>query len=169
LSMADFSPSFEAVLLNEGGYKLTTVQNDKGGQTYAGITRRSNPNWLGWAAIDAGGRPEAQLVRDLYRGKYWDAVRGDELPQKVAASLFDFAVNAGAKTAVKLAQLVVGVTPDGEIGPVTLKALNSVSPEVFVSQFAVAKIARYRDICMKDRSQSKFLLGWINRALLGVA
>ena len=33
--MADFLPSFERVLRNEGGYVLHTVKNDRGGQTFA--------------------------------------------------------------------------------------------------------------------------------------
>jgi hypothetical protein len=37
--------------------------------------------------------------------------------------------------------------------------------ELFVASYALAKIARYRDIVMRDRSQIKFLLGWLNRAL----
>lgn len=167
--MADFAPAFEKTLLAEGGYKLTTVADDKGGQTYAGITRRSNPLWKGWAWIDAGKTPESQAVRELYRAQYWDRVRGDELPQKIAESLFDSAVNMGVTTAVKLAQLVAGTTPDGVIGEVTIKALSATAPEVFVAQYALAKIARYRDIVMRDRTQVKFLLGWINRALKGVA
>lgn len=167
--MADFAPAFEKVLLAEGGYKLTNIANDKGGQTYAGITRRSNPRWPGWLDIDAGKTPESQAVRELYRAQYWDRVRGDELPQKIAESLFDSAVNMGVTTAVKLAQLVVGTTPDGVTGPVTVQALNAIAPEVFVAQYTLAKIARYRDIVMRDRTQGKFLLGWLNRALQGVA
>ena len=46
--MSDFNIAFEKTLLAEGGYKLTDVANDKGGQTYAGITRRDHPAWQGW-------------------------------------------------------------------------------------------------------------------------
>jgi len=34
-----------------------------------------------------------------------------------------------------------------------------------VAYYALAKIARYRDIVTRDRSQMKFLLGWLNRTL----
>jgi hypothetical protein len=34
--------------------------------------------------------------------------------------------------------------------------------------YALAKIARYRDIVQRDKTQIKFLLGWINRTLAGV-
>lgn len=164
--MADFLAAFERMIVNEGGYVLHTVQDDKGGQTYAGIARNRWPNWAGWAVIDAGGEPQADLVRGFYRSNFWAVMRLEEIKhQDVARMLFDFGVNAGTGTAVKLAQIVVGVTPDGRMGPKTLAALNSVDPAVFVPTYSLAKIARYRDIVRKDRSQLKFLVGWLNRTL----
>lgn len=83
----------------------------------------------------------------------------------MARSLFDFAVNAGVGTAAKLAQIAAGTTPDGSIGPKTLEALNAVSPELFLARFALAKLARYEQIVSRDRSQERFLLGWVRRTL----
>ncbi len=45
--MADFIPCFEQTLTLEGGYKLHTVKGDRGGMTYAGISRVHHPNWPG--------------------------------------------------------------------------------------------------------------------------
>lgn len=171
--MADFAPAFERMIRNEGGYRLIDVPADRGGQTYAGIARNFHPQWPGWRYIDAHDLQNLELsarVRDFYRAEFWDKVCGDSIPvQRVAESLFDFAVNAGAMTAVKLAQLVVGAVPDGRLGPVTLEKLNAVAEETFVLKYALAKVARYAEICKRDRSQDKFLLGWINRTLQGVA
>ena len=72
---------------------------------------------------------------------------------------------AGVATAVRLAQIVSGATPDGKIGPKTMAALNTMDPDKFALAYALAKLARYRDIVTKDRTQQKFLLGWINRTL----
>ena len=167
--MADFIPAFEAMIENEGGYKLHTVAGDKGGMTYAGIARNFHPNWPGWSSIDRGGIPETLLVCDFYRQNFWNSIRGNEIVSDlIATTIFDFGVNAGVGTATKLAQAVVGTTPDGKIGPQTLAALNAADPETFLLTYALAKIARYRDIVTRDRSQEKFLLGWINRTLLGV-
>lgn len=168
--MAEFLPAFERVLRNEGGYVLHTVKDDRGGATYAGIARNFHPSWQGWKVIDQGETPPADLVRQFYRSQFWHPLRLDEVThQEVAANIFDFGVNAGISTAAKLAQLVVGATPDGKIGAKTLQALNGIDPDLFVARYALAKIARYRDIVRKDRSQIKFLVGWVSRALHGSA
>lgn len=164
--MADFLPAFEKMIVREGGYVLHTVPGDTGGQTYAGIARNKNPQWPGWQVIDQGGTPDAQQVRAFYRDKFWDANKlGSISSQRVASTVFDFGVNAGVGTAAKLAQVVVSTTPDGRIGPKTLDAINAYPPDLFLAHYTLAKIARYRDIVRRDRSQSKFLLGWLNRAL----
>lgn len=171
--MAEFLPAFEAMIRDEGGYKLHTVEGDRGGMTYAGIARNFNPHWSGWAYIDRGEIPPSQLVREFYHAAYWQPIRGDELPQRIAASIFNFAVNSSAPykpvVAVRLAQIVAGVTPDGAIGPKTVAALQLMDADKFVLAYALAKIARYRDIVSKNRSQGKFLLGWINRVLRGLS
>lgn len=167
--MADFLPAYEAMIVAEGGYVLHTIEGDRGGMTYAGIARNMNPQWTGWALINAKQEVPAQMVRDFYRENFWRPIRGDQITsQVIAQSIFDFHVNAGA-VARKLAQLVVGATPDGAFGDKTVAALNAYPEDKFVMAYALAKVARYRDICMKDRSQTKFLLGWINRTLEGVA
>lgn len=164
--MAEFLPAFDRMLANEGGFKLTDIKGDKGGQTYAGIARKRWPSWQGWAFVDQNQVPPTSLVREFYRENFWDKVRGDNIVhQGTAESLFDFAVNAGTSTAIKLAQIVAGVPADGSLGPVSMKAINALQVDYFRPYFGMAKIARYRDIVTRDRSQIKFLLGWINRTL----
>lgn len=168
--MADFLPAFEQMIKDEGGYVLHEVQGDTGGATYAGIARNKNPHWNGWRYIDRKelGGPLTGMVRDFYKVEFWDKMRGDELlEQEIANSIFNFGVNAGMSMAVKLAQLVVGATPDGVIGPKTVELLNQQNPTDFQKSYALTKIARYAEICNKNRTQSKFLLGWINRTMAG--
>lgn len=171
--MADFKPAFDKMLLDEGGLKLHTVEGDRGGQTYGGIARNYNPSWPGWAFIDRGETPPTQLVYDFYREAYWLPIRGDDLPQRIAESIFNFAVNTSAPfkptVAVKLAQAVIGATPDGVIGARTVALLNAIDPNLFVANYTLAKLARYAAIANKNPSQRKFLLGWLNRSLRGVA
>lgn len=171
--MADFESAFQKTMQNEGGYRLHEVEGDRGGMTYAGIARRFHPGWAGWKIIDSGRMDDPDLtgmVRQFYRVNFWDRIGGDDIQaQQIAESVFDFAVNAGVRVAVKLAQLATGATPDGIVGPQTIGALNNTDPESFVAQYVVAKISRYAAICNHRPSQKKFLLGWINRTLKGVS
>jgi lysozyme family protein len=111
------------------------------------------------------------MVREFYRTEFWDKMRGNEISnQEVANTIFNFGVNAGMSMAVKLAQIVVGATPDGGIGVKTVEKLNQITDgKQFKQAYALAKLARYAEICNKNRSQSKFLLGWLNRTLKGLA
>jgi hypothetical protein len=69
----------------------------------------------------------------------------------------------------ELAQLVVGATPDGGIGAKTVEKLNQIPDgQRFKEQYALAKIARYVEICSKNPVQVKFLKGWLNRTLKGL-
>ena len=170
--MAEFRPAFEQMIRNEGGYVNHTVAGDRGGQTYAGIARKFHPKWQGWSLIDRNDmdNPElTDLVASFYKANFWDRLKAKEIQnQRIAESLFDFAVNAGVRTSVKLAQLVVDSTPDGILGPKTLEKINDADEELFVTKYALAKVARYTEIVSRNRSQSKFLLGWLNRTLRGV-
>jgi len=168
--MADFLTAFEKTIADEGGYQLTDIPGDRGGMTYAGIARKPNPDWSGWQFIDRKDFGSATpLVREFYKLNFWDRVRGDDITnQAIAETIFNFGVNTGTGVAIKLAQLIVGVTPDGAIGPKTVERLNICTAEKFLPAYAIAKISRYAQICNKDRGQSKFLLGWINRTLAGL-
>jgi len=169
--MAEFLEAFERTMKLEGGYTLHNVAGDRGGMTYAGIARNFHPTWPGWALIDSGRQdPDlTRMVRDFYFTNFWQKVRGPEIKdQQVANHIYDFAVNAGPGSAIKLAQIAFRLTPDGVIGPKTLDTINSMDPEFLILAYAFAKVVRYAGIVNKDRSQGKFLLGWILRTIQGV-
>lgn len=162
--MADFNAAIPKTLAREGGAKFTDVPGDAGGATKFGISQRAYPN------EDIRNLTEAR-AREIYKRDYWDRVRGDDIEsQAIAEQIFDTAVNMGVRTAARLAQVTMGIEPaDGIIGSRSLETINATDETQFVAEFTIAKIARYAAICNKDRSQSKFLLGWINRALGGAA
>ncbi|MGB3222528.1 MAG: glycosyl hydrolase 108 family protein [Desulforhopalus sp.] len=182
--MAKFEPCFEKVILLEGGYTLHEIKGDRGGMTYAGIARNKWPSWTGWQEIDAG-KFDAELtwmVRSFYRVHFWDRIKGDSIKsQEVAFTVYTFAVNAGRRTAVRLAQRICGATPDGVMGDKTLAAINEMvqdakDEKIFILLFGMLKIFRYKDICLNDKrraqdnivSNEKFLCGWINRVQKGL-
>lgn len=182
--MADFEQCYKKTLELEGGYLLHTVPGDRGGMTFAGVARNSWPDWAGWQLIDggetSGPRIEA-MVAEFYRSNFWGPIRGEQiLYQNVAFAIYDFAVNAGLTTSVKIAQGIVGAMPDGHVGPKTIAALSKyiyddVTSRLFVAEFGLAKIYRYKDICLDDprrkqdqvKSNLQFLCGWVNRVQKG--
>ena len=127
--MANASTSFERavalVLRHEGGF--SRHPRDPGGATHYGITRETLSRARGYpVSIDEVRHLAKEEAVAIYRRFYWEAVRADELPQGLGLALFDFAVNSGPPRAVKLLQIVLGVEPDGLIGPVTLEAARNV-------------------------------------------
>ncbi|MDP3643297.1 MAG: glycosyl hydrolase 108 family protein [Bacteroidota bacterium] len=180
--MAKFENAYPLILAHEGGYVNDPA--DPGGETYKGIARKMNPDWLGWHIIDLikekPGFPESlqsadaieikkQLdyeVSSFYYTHFWLKVNGEKIiNQQVAESIFDFAVNAGVSVSISLSQSVVGVTADGIIGPKTIEAINRFDAGQFLTAFALAKIVRYVNICNKRPVSKKYFFGWVVRSL----
>lgn len=178
--MADFEPCFYKVKDElEGGDKLINVPGDRGGMTYAGISRNKNPHWVGWVKIDRGEFDDelATTVEDFYRKEYWDKIKGTLIKSQSAAyNLYALGIVSGIGTAIKLCQRVLNVTPDGIFGPATLEALNDFiqdkkDEEIFVLRFGLTEVLHYRAVVMNDPrrkddllvSNQKFICGWIGR------
>ena len=178
--MVDFEPALKATLRSEGGYVNDPA--DPGGETYCGVARKMNAKWDGWVTIDtlkkkpnfpknlADDEDLRRQIASFYEVNYWHRVRAESLTdQNVAESIFDFAVNAGPGTSIKLAQLAANVSPaDGVMSDATLAAINAMSPELFIAKFSLNKVARYVSICEKRADSKKFFFGWVRRTLDGV-
>lgn len=105
-------------------------------------------------------------VKNFYFTNFWHIVKGDKIAdQRVADSIFDFAVNVGALRAVTITQRIVGATDDGIAGPETLAKLNSQDAELFALRFAIEKVIYYISLVGRLPNQEKFLVGWINRSV----
>jgi len=162
--MAVFDLAIGKTLAHEGGATFTDDPTDRGGATKYGISQLAYPD------LDIRNLTEQQ-ARDIYKRDYWDRVRADEITsQAVAENIFDTGVNMGVRTGSRLAQVAAEIEPaDGIIGSQSLKVINKCNEELFISNYTIAKIARYAYICNRNKSQKRFLLGWINRALGAVA
>lgn len=146
------------MLKSEGGYVNNPA--DPGGMTNLGVTKATWENWVGRESDEAemrGLTPEK--VEPLYKKKYWDAVRADDLPVGLDYLMFDFGVNAGPGRAIKLLQSAVGVTPDGGFGPLTLAAVQAIDPVELIEKFSQAKEDFYRSL----GTFATFGKGWLNR------
>jgi lysozyme family protein len=85
-------------------------------------------------------------VKQLYKRDYWDAVRGDDLPNGVDYAVFDFAINAGPFAARKMIQKALRVNSDGVIGPATLQAIKDANGLDLLKKFSNNKEEFYKSL-----------------------
>lgn len=136
----NFSYCLEHILKSEGGY--VNYPRDPGGRTNLGVTQRVWEEWVGRSVDEQEMRDlTPQDVSPLYRERYWNAVRGDDLPAGVDLAVFDFSVNSGVGRAARFLQRQVGVAEDGKIGPMTLRAVLAVNPESLIKTYCAARQA----------------------------
>ena len=115
----NFETCLKEVLKHEGGY--VDHPQDPGGATNLGVTKRVWEEWVNCTVTKGEIKSlTPELVAPLYRKKYWDVCRCDDLPAGLDYVVFDIAVNSGPGRAAKFLQSAVGATPDGRIGPNTL-------------------------------------------------
>ena len=110
---------------------------------------------------------ENKLI-EYYKKQYWDVNKCDDISsQTLAEELFDFGVNAGPPTAAKILQRLVDVKDDGNLGEMSLYAINcAICFDLFSLQlnFALEKIKHYHRISKAPGSENrKYIHGWLNR------
>ncbi len=155
--MAEFEPAVTKTIRREGGDQFTEDPDDPGGATRYGISKRAHPD------VDPRNLT-LDGAKAIYRRDYWNPLQGDSLAsQPVAEALFDTAVNMGTAQAVKLAQVVLSLPADGELGPATLAALNAADGPEFIAAFTLDKVVRYLVLIKKNRKLEKYLYGWLVR------
>lgn len=111
----DFDTAFTKLLGHEGGY--VNHPNDPGGETNWGVTKAVARDFGYTGSMRDMPRDTAKRI---YRVKYWDAVKADEMPAAVRYPLFDAAVNSGVGQAARWLQRALGVADDGKIGAITI-------------------------------------------------
>jgi hypothetical protein len=141
--MADFAKALKVALKFEFSKPENALHTNPGeeGYTFCGVYEKANPKWGGWTKIkeiiakNKGDLKKAsvaaykdkellKLVDEVYLKNYWNPYRLGELNQTAAEEIFCFGINSNMKTAIKKAQIVVGVLADGVIGPKTINAIN---------------------------------------------
>ena len=131
---ANYEFSLAQVLKHEGGW--SDHPRDPGGATMKGVTLKTYSDWLGRQATKDELRniPDSHLST-IYKTRFWDAVRGDDLPAGVDFAVFDMAVNSGPGRAARLLQAAVGATTDGSIGPKTLAVVRAQNVELLINRY----------------------------------
>lgn len=153
------------ILKKEGGFVDDPL--DRGGATNMGITAATlgAHRKLGRSATaeEVHALTEAE-AREIYRERYVSAPGIEGLQPWVWPILVDDAVLSGPRAAITTLQQVLGVPQDGAIGPKTRQALAVKDPSATIRDLVKARALRYARIVQLNPSQSRFLVGWLQRA-----
>ena len=112
MAATSYDAALARLLVHEGGY--TNHPADPGGPTNFGITIYDYRKYVkpGASAADVKAM-KVEAAKAIYRAKYWDAQRCDELPAGVDDCVFDYGVNSGIGRSGKVLRRVLGV-PDND-------------------------------------------------------
>jgi len=158
MSQNNFNNCLKKLLIHESGY--VNDSRDPGGMSNLGVTAKVWEEWVGHPVDEKQMRAlTAEDVAPLYKRKYWDACRADELVSGVDYAVFDCAVNSGVGSAVKLLQGCVGVPVDGGIGPITLAAVKTHNSDELIENFCASRLQFLKSI----KTFSVFGNGWERR------
>lgn len=164
----NFPASLALVLRSEGGY--VDDPRDPGGATNKGVTQDVYNDWRAAEGLE---KRSVRLINDyeigaIYRKRYWDACRCDDLPAGVDYCVFDFAVNSGVNRASRYLQRAAGVADDGQIGAMTIAAVCAAQSIAIIERVCVDRLnflralktfahfgkgwtARVEDVCAKSK------------------
>jgi len=121
MAASSYPEAIRRLLASEGGY--VNHPSDPGGPTNFGITIGDYRKYVKADASAADVRAmQVGEAKAIYRSKYWDAMRGDELPAGVDYCVFDYAVNSGMGRAPKVLQRLLGIFVSGRMDDATLAA-----------------------------------------------
>jgi lysozyme family protein len=156
----NFELCLKLMLAHEGGF--VNDPRDSGGMTNLGVTKRVWEEWLGRPVSEKEMRAlTPTMVTPLYKRKYWDAIRADELVDGVDYCVFDVAVNSGTGRAIKLLQQTVGATPDGGFGVITMALVKKMShePNTLIELYCAKRLEFLQSL----RNFETFGKGWSRR------
>ena len=182
---ARWAAIYARLLKTEGG--LVDNKKDPGGITKYGISLRLlvikgliDANRDGYADFDLNrdGRVDALDVRlltpahaeALYLKLFYIDTGFWSLPRPFDAAVFDFGVNAGTGTSVRMLQKAINaligpvLKVDGDLGPKTRAGLvQALKTGPLLTKFRDQVTAHYRFLVAHNGDLQQFLGGWLNR------
>jgi lysozyme family protein len=156
----------------EGNY--VNHKDDKGRETYAGISRRLHPNWYGWKYIDQAkplvrhdSVPAAEIwALDFYLNLWIKGGFEKIEDRELALNLFDFTIHSSPRTVNTKVNRVLakfGCNPVQMGGEWVNDDFNRVPSREFVLLLKIERIKLFNYLVTKDKSQLVFYRGWLNR------
>lgn len=166
--MTKFELAIRKTLEHEGGY--VDHPNDPGGATKYGISLRwyrsvIDPN----ATVNDIKSMSVEDAKTLYRDHFWIDAYDRIFSERVAAKVFDMAVNMGKSQAHKLAQRAAQacgakLEDDGVLGPVSIGAINGIDEGAMMAALKATQAAFYRSLASAKPQFKSFINGWLKRA-----
>ena len=148
---------------------------DRGGATLVGVTIGTYRDYRKKYGKDAGDAPRRVPTQsdlgnlsyhewlEILKQMFWDRWHADEInSQAVAEMLVDWVWTSG-KYGITLPQKLLGVKPDGIVGPKTLAAVNTREPLSLFADLKQSRIDFTESICRKHPSNLRFRSGWLRR------
>jgi lysozyme family protein len=121
---AEYARIMNHVFRHEGGW--FNHPNDPGGATMYGITIHDVRRYINPSAQPADVRRITRTqAAAIYRERYWNAVRGDELPAGLNQTVMDLGVNSGVGRARSFMRRAVGL--NGVMVPFTDREIQIIN------------------------------------------
>lgn len=165
--MAKIEIYFPKLLQFEGGY--VNDKTDMGGATNMGVTLAT---WKAMGYDKNGDRiineiDIQELTKDdamkVCKRGYWDKWKADSINnQSVAEQLVEWVWGSG-KWGIILPQRLLNLKEDGEVGPITLAAVNAQDQAKFHALLIEARLSFIDQLISSHPEQIKYKNGWDRR------
>jgi lysozyme family protein len=158
----NFDDAFKRLINHEGDYSDDPKDpgNWTGGRINAGQLKGTK---FGIAANTYGDLDIKNLTleqaKQIYHRDWWLKAGADQLDAAIVFQLWDFAVNAGMSTAQRALQRAACVADDGNIGPLTIRAVRAMSTTDVLMRFAAQRLRFYTSLS----TWGTYGKGWTNR------
>ena len=139
------------VLSVEGG--LSDHPKDPGGVTNLGVSKRANPD-INVHKLDQ------KKALELYESRYWNKIRGEELPPKEAVAIFDNAVHSGPVRAIKNVQGILGLPEKGVMDNTTLQEIHNFTAREGSDSLLQSLEEKRRSRLLRLKAYKHFGKGW---------
>jgi lysozyme family protein len=165
MSASSYDEALARLLADEGGY--SNLPSDPGGPTNFGITIFDYRKYVKAAAVAADVRAmKVEEAKRIYREKYWNAMRCDELPAGVDYCVFDYGVNSGIGRAGKVLRRLLDL-PDNSsaVTDTVLRAAGKRDATVLVTAICDERLRFLKGL----KTWEVFGKGWGRRVAEGRA
>lgn len=171
MTQESYDEALRRLLVHEGGY--TNHPSDPGGPTNFGITIEDYRKYVKANASAADVRAmKVDEAKAIYRARYWDAQRCDELPAGLDYAVFDYGVNSGIGRSGRVLRRVLGIADtSSEVSDEVIAAARRANVKKLIAALCEERLA----FLQRLRTWPVFGAGWgrrvaeVKAAALGMA